>query len=123
MLNGPQGTLYGSNSMAGNIRFITRKPDATAFNAYAEADWSSIEDGGAGYGITAVINAPLVRDKLALRLVGYREDRDGWIDQTRLERTSGRHDAVQQSRRGHQLDGHHRRTPERALDSIRRAHG
>jgi outer membrane receptor protein involved in Fe transport len=89
VLNGPQGTLYGSNSMAGNIRFITRKPDATAFNAYAEADWSSIEDGGDGYGITAVINAPLVRDKLALRLVGYREDRDGWIDQTRLERTSG----------------------------------
>jgi outer membrane receptor protein involved in Fe transport len=89
VLNGPQGTLYGSNSMAGNIRFITRKPDATAFDAYAEADWSSIEDGGDGYGISAVINAPLVRDKLALRLVGYREDRDGWIDQTRLERTSG----------------------------------
>jgi iron complex outermembrane recepter protein len=89
VLNGPQGTLYGSNSMAGNIRFITRKPDATNFDAYAEADWSSIEDGGDGYGISAVINAPLVRDKLALRLVGYREDRDGWIDQTRLERTSG----------------------------------
>jgi outer membrane receptor protein involved in Fe transport len=89
VLNGPQGTLYGSNSMAGNIRFITRKPDATQFDAYAEADWSSIEDGGDGYGISAVINAPLVRDKLALRLVGYREDRDGWIDQARLERTSG----------------------------------
>jgi iron complex outermembrane receptor protein len=89
VLNGPQGTLYGSNSMAGNIRFITRKPDATNFDAYAEADWSSIEDGGDGYGITAVFNAPLIRDKLALRLVGYREDRDGWIDQTRLERTTG----------------------------------
>ncbi|HKS53636.1 MAG TPA: TonB-dependent receptor [Steroidobacteraceae bacterium] len=89
VLNGPQGTLYGSNSMAGNIRFITRKPDASAFAAYGEADWSSIEDGGSGYGITAVINAPLVNDKLAVRLVGYREDRDGWIDQTRLERTSG----------------------------------
>jgi hypothetical protein len=75
--------------MAGNIRFITRKPDATNFDAYAEADWSSIEDGGDGYGISAVINAPLIRDKLALRLVGYREDRDGWIDQVRLERTTG----------------------------------
>ena len=89
VLNGPQGTLYGSNSMAGNIRFITRKPDTTNFDAYAEADWSSIEDGGDGYGISAVVNAPLIRDKLALRLVGYREDRDGWIDQTRLEQTTG----------------------------------
>jgi iron complex outermembrane recepter protein len=89
VLNGPQGTLYGSNSMAGNIRFITNKPDASKFDAYGEADWSSIEDGGAGYGLTAMVNVPLSPDKLAIRLVGYREDRDGWIDQARLERTSG----------------------------------
>jgi iron complex outermembrane recepter protein len=89
VLNGPQGTLYGSNSMAGNIRFITNKPDAAKFDAYADGDWSSIEDGGTGYGLTAMVNVPLSADKLAIRLVGYREDRDGWIDQTRLERTSG----------------------------------
>src|SRR5262245_63377432 len=89
VLNGPQGTLYGSNSMAGNIRFITRKPDASKFDAYGEADYSSIEDGGAGYGINAMVNIPLSPDKLALRIVGYREDRDGWIDQKRLERTQG----------------------------------
>ena len=89
VLNGPQGTLYGSNSMAGNIRFITNKPDASKFDAYADGDWSSIEDGGTGYGLTAMINVPLSADKFAIRLVGYREDRDGWIDQTRLERTSG----------------------------------
>ena len=41
VLNGPQGTLYGSNSMAGNIRFITNKPDASKFDAYGEADFSS----------------------------------------------------------------------------------
>jgi len=89
VLNGPQGTLYGSNSMAGNIRFITNKPDAAKFDAYADGDWSSIEDGGTGFGLTAMVNVPLSADKLAIRLVGYREDRDGWIDQTRLERTSG----------------------------------
>jgi iron complex outermembrane receptor protein len=89
VLNGPQGTLYGSNSMAGNIRFITNKPDASKFDAYAEADYSSITDGGDGYGLTAVVNVPLSPDKFAIRLVGYREDRDGWIDQARLERTSG----------------------------------
>ncbi len=89
VLNGPQGTLYGSNSMAGNIRFITNKPDASKFDAYGEADWSSVEDGGDGFGITAMVNVPLAADKFAIRLVGYREDRDGWIDQARIERTSG----------------------------------
>jgi outer membrane receptor for ferrienterochelin and colicin len=89
VLNGPQGTLYGSNSMAGNIRFITNKPDASKFDAFGEADFSSIEHGGDGYGISAMVNVPLAADKFAIRLVGYREDRDGWIDQARLERTSG----------------------------------
>ncbi len=85
VLNGPQGTLYGSNSMAGNIRFITNKPDASKFDANAEADWSTIEDGGDGFGLSAMVNVPVVTDKVALRFVGYREDRDGWIDQVRLE--------------------------------------
>jgi outer membrane receptor protein involved in Fe transport len=85
VLNGPQGTLYGSNSMAGNIRFITNKPDASKFDANAEADWSTIADGGAGFGLSAMVNVPLSPDKLAIRFVGYREDRDGWVDQARLE--------------------------------------
>src|SRR5918995_3576961 len=59
VLNGPQGTLYGSNSMAGNIRFITRKPDATKFDAYLEGDWSNITDGGNGYQVTGVLNVPV----------------------------------------------------------------
>jgi iron complex outermembrane receptor protein len=85
VLNGPQGTLYGSNSMAGNIRFITNKPDASKFDANAEVDFSSIEDGGDGFGLSAMVNVPL-SSELAIRFVGYREDRDGWIDQARLER-------------------------------------
>ena len=89
VLNGPQGTLYGSNSMAGNIRFILRKPDTSKFDASGEGDWSNVNDGGNGYGISGMINVPLAADKFAVRLVGYREDRDGWIDQTRLERTVG----------------------------------
>jgi len=89
VLNGPQGTLYGSNSMAGNIRFLTNKPDASKFDAYGEVDYGSIEQGGDGYGLTAVVNVPVAPDKFAIRLVGYREDRDGWIDQARLERSSG----------------------------------
>jgi iron complex outermembrane receptor protein len=89
VLNGPQGTLYGSNSMAGNIRFILNKPDASKFDAFGEGDWSNVQDGGSGFGFSGVLNIPLVADRFAVRLVGYREDRDGWIDQARLERSAG----------------------------------
>lgn len=85
VLNGPQGTLYGANSMAGNIRFISRKADAAALDAFADSDFSFTEEGGFNYTVSGMINIPLVTDQLALRLVGWRTDNDGWIDQPRLE--------------------------------------
>lgn len=89
VLNGPQGTLYGANSMAGNIRFITRKPDTAAFAAYGDADVSTTEEGGENYLVSGVLNLPIVNDVLGLRLVGYYEDADGVVDQVRGERTAG----------------------------------
>jgi iron complex outermembrane receptor protein len=86
VLNGPQGTLYGANSMAGNIRFIPRKADSSAFDAFADLEVSSIHSGGDGYSLTAGINIPLSEGRSAIRLVAYRTDNDGWIDQPRLER-------------------------------------
>lgn len=85
VLNGPQGTLYGANSMAGNIRFIPNQPDPEAFDAEANVDFSTISEGGEGYFVNGMLNIPLAEDTLALRLVGYTEDRDGWIDQPRRE--------------------------------------
>jgi outer membrane receptor protein involved in Fe transport len=85
VLNGPQGTLYGANSMAGNIKFIARKPDATAFDAWADADLSGTREGGFNYTLSGAVNVPVIADTLALRLVGWRTDADGWIDQPRLQ--------------------------------------
>ncbi len=85
VLNGPQGTLYGANSMAGNVRYIPRKADPSKFESYGEIDYSNIRTGGDGYEANAVINLPIFTDKLAIRLVGYRTDMDGWIDQPRLQ--------------------------------------
>ncbi|MFQ5983334.1 MAG: TonB-dependent receptor plug domain-containing protein, partial [Woeseiaceae bacterium] len=48
VLNGPQGTLYGANSMAGNIKYIPRKPDTQEFNAFINSDFSDTTDGGFG---------------------------------------------------------------------------
>ncbi len=87
VLNGPQGTLYGANSMAGNIHYIPRKAQTDAFDAYGDIDFSTIYAGGSGYTASGGINLPFVTDKLALRMVVYRTDVDGWIDQPRLEQT------------------------------------
>ena len=89
VLNGPQGTLYGANSMAGNIRYIPRKADASIMEAFADIDYSNIDSGGDGYTVTGGINIPAIKDKLAIRLVAYRTDIDGWIDQPRREQTVG----------------------------------
>ncbi len=85
VLNGPQGTLYGANSMAGNIRFIPRKPSADAFGAHINTDFSDTEYGGFNYTVSGAVNVPLIKDQLAVRFVGYRTDNDGWIDQPRLQ--------------------------------------
>ncbi len=85
VLNGPQGTLYGANSMAGNIKFIPRKPDAEAFDAYLDTDFSSTKEGGFNYTFSGAVNIPLIENVLAMRIVGIRTDNDGWIDQPRLQ--------------------------------------
>ena len=84
VLNGPQGTLYGANSMAGNIRFIPRKASTEAMDGYVSTDFSGTENGGFNYLIDGAVNIPM-GDKFAARLVGWREDNDGWIDQPRLQ--------------------------------------
>jgi outer membrane receptor protein involved in Fe transport len=38
VLNGPQGTTYGASAMAGALRFITNKPDPSAFSAGVDVD-------------------------------------------------------------------------------------
>jgi iron complex outermembrane recepter protein len=80
VLRGPQGTLYGASSMAGNIRIITKQPDATKVEGSVSTSASNTVDGDVNYGIDGVINLPLIQDVLALRMVGYHRYDDGFID-------------------------------------------
>ncbi|WP_174298481.1 TonB-dependent receptor [Sphingomonas bacterium] len=80
VLRGPQGTLYGAGAMSGAIRLITRKPDATRIEGRAEADLSFTDHGATNYDAKGVINLPIVRDKVALRVTGYYDRDGGYID-------------------------------------------
>jgi outer membrane receptor protein involved in Fe transport len=78
-LPGPQGTLYGSSSQAGTLRYITNKPDPGGFESTFSADANSVDDGDYGYEVSAVLNLP-VTDDMAIRLVGFTARDAGFID-------------------------------------------
>ena len=83
VLNGPQGTLYGANSMAGTIKFIPKKPDLETFSSFLEADVSTTEEGGENYAVNGMVNIPL-GGSVGLRVVGWQFDNSGYIDQPRV---------------------------------------
>ena len=73
VLRGPQGTLYGRNSTAGAINFVTRKPgDEFAGNA-------SISFGNYGaIRVDSGMDIPL-GEAIGVRLAGFYDDRNGYI--------------------------------------------
>lgn len=60
VLRGPQGTLYGSGSLGGTVRYIMNKPNAAEFYGQAST-WVSQTEGseGTNYGADVVLNMPL----------------------------------------------------------------
>ena len=81
VLKGPQGTLYGEGAMGGNIRYITNKPDPSGLDYSVRVNGESIsESDGISTVTNGMINIPIA-DRLAARIVGYRRDRNGVIDQ------------------------------------------
>lgn len=80
VLRGPQGTLYGSSSMGGTIRFMTNQPELDTYSGYTYGELSGTEHGSVNYEAQGVANVPLVEGKAALR-VGIDETFDsGYID-------------------------------------------
>src|ERR1700761_2126174 len=85
-LSGPQGTLYGASSLAGTLRVITNKPDASKFSAGYDLEGNKFGDGNAGGKAEGFVNVPISPD-VAIRLVGFYEKDGGYIDNTPGTRT------------------------------------
>ena len=79
VLSGPQGTLFGASSQAGNVRLITAKPDPEGFFSRITFGASAMPDGAPGGKAEAVLNAP-VGDDFALRAVVFSDRQGGFID-------------------------------------------
>jgi len=79
VLKGPQGTLFGSGSIGGTVRYISNQPDVSDGYGSFEAGYDMIDDGSDGGSVRAMLNQPL-GDRAALRVVGYFNNLPGWID-------------------------------------------
>lgn len=74
VLRGPQGTLYGRNTTAGVINFITRKPEDTFGGDLI------VEAGNYDYAkVKGAINIPLT-DNFAQRFAVFYTERNGYVD-------------------------------------------
>lgn len=80
VLKGPQGTLYGGSAMGGAIKYVSRAPSLDAASVTAAAELASTAGGAISYEGQSVVNLPLEKDKMGVRLgVMYRDD-GGYID-------------------------------------------
>lgn len=79
-LRGPQGTLFGSNSLAGAMRILTKSPDVDQFEAAALVDIGVTGGDSLRQRYNAMINVPIVEGSLAFRAVGFHRNEEGWVD-------------------------------------------
>ena len=80
VLEGPQGTLFGSGAEAGVIRYITNEPKIDVLEANVKAGYGTTAHGDNNSDVTAVLNVPLIAERLAARVVVYNDQRGGYID-------------------------------------------
>jgi outer membrane receptor protein involved in Fe transport len=80
ILEGPQGTLYGSGALGGILRLVPNPPDLERVSAGVSAGLLSTRHGAGGGDGAVMLNLPLAAGRLALRAVGYGSIDGGYID-------------------------------------------
>ncbi len=80
VLRGPQGTLFGSGSEGGTVRYILAQPSLTKESSYLRSEVSYTRGGEATYEAGFAHGGPIKDDVFGYRAsVWYRYD-GGWID-------------------------------------------
>jgi len=79
VLRGPQGTLYGADSMGGTVRLITAQPNASATEGQVHLGLSYTDHGDVNDLAEGSVNVPLVSNVLSLRASGYYQFDSGFM--------------------------------------------
>jgi iron complex outermembrane receptor protein len=80
VLRGPQGTLFGSGSEGGTIRFVTAPPSLTEDSGHARAEIGAVDYGDASYQVGVAEGGPIIPGTLGFRVSAYTQNNAGWID-------------------------------------------
>jgi outer membrane receptor protein involved in Fe transport len=83
VLRGPQGTLYGANSLGGLVKFVTVEPGTSSFGGAAEFGVEGVSHGDTAWWGRAAVNVPL-SDNAAFRASGFYRQDPGYIDDPSL---------------------------------------
>ena len=75
VLKGPQGTLYGRNTVAGAINLVSARPDPSGYSGKALVEYGNYNHKK----VSGAINIPMA-ETAAFRLSGSYLDRDGWVE-------------------------------------------
>jgi len=80
VLRGPQGTLFGSGSEGGTLRFITPAPSLDKTSAYARSEAGYTRHGDPIYELGVAFGAPIVENTAGFRVSLYGKEEGGWVD-------------------------------------------
>ncbi|MCF8883134.1 TonB-dependent receptor [Erythrobacter sp. SN021] len=78
-LRGPQGTLFGSGSVGGTIRYITNQPAIGTTEGLVEGNVNLVDGDDIGWHLKGAVNIPM-GDNAAMRAVAYYTRYGGFID-------------------------------------------
>ena len=79
VLRGPQGTLFGSGSLSGTVRYITNQPELGVLEGTGELGFDALSAGGFGNNTKVAINIPL-GGTAAARVTAYNTVLGGFMD-------------------------------------------
>lgn len=78
VLRGPQGTLYGRNTIGGAINVISKAPTSELSGRFE----GGISNFG-GYNLLGALGGPIAGEAVMFRLAAWHEERDGYVTNTR----------------------------------------
>ena len=89
VLRGPQGTLFGKNTIGGVLNVIRNKPSYELSGELRAATGSwDLQD------FKGVVHVPIIEDQLTIKAYATDTSDDGWLDNTTINEDTGRKDVT-----------------------------